>query len=1624
MSVPPFHTDVKARPRPTGWPEIRRDQVILTLNSFFDAGLRFLVVEGADGIGKTTVLGQFADTYPQRTIAVFLSAASRWAYDPEMVAADLHARISEILGTAVAPNKTIGKRELGRAYNKLHARATRNRTPYFFVLDGVEDIPEHHAAAAGHLLDLLPFGRTWFRFVISARCFGDLPLTPDARRISKTYTMSVLGRGEVSDFLASYDLSEDQLGKVYGSTQGMPASVASVWKLLQSGKDVSDVVEGSDLLELEWRDIDPEDSSTLDILALMSTEERPFPAKEIAALLELTPDDVKTRLARLTFIDIDDSDLCTFSHPSAARFVSRRLANRKDHIRDLLICSYQDSPDSPAALNCLPIHYVQSGRPGELIDFLTPVRFADMYKGSSSLETVKNHVDRGLAAAEALARNGERIRFALQRSAIEEISHSRAKVAEASAHAAVGDYDTAMAIAEATNRTEEKLRLLTAVATIMHRHGFPEERQVIDRIRDLYNEFDHNDNPRLVPDLATNLFLIAPDLAVDLVGKLSANEKGSNSAEFAMTSVLIQAQLGNGDPNAKGSSDIFEKPISSPNLRRLMMRAVGILGNLSASEVLAHAKKISSVEDRLYLYRQWMRGNRTRGDAIEVFFEGVRLAIKSTEYSATAFAFSDLALCIPSVGDKDHLARALSLLDGQLPVVEHIGPTQAYVSLALLMARGAHDLSEESALKRLESVYSYLDAESDKTVCAGGLARLRGVLLVLGHSETDLYKVVDLELGSTVDHLLDGCAEHYEATEEVIRGLAAVDPEYCLTLIQRINTGWRRSEALGGFVEACLFVPAKDLRIAEIKKALSSIESYEVFDDAVGALVSKLSATGDSSVFDDSTVEFLVSALRRVTNVSLRVSSLADFYSQLLRASEIDASSRQKVAVELYRSWDRMDAGWQKLEIGFDIVTKVADVDLDLARRLGERIGELRGQRFLRDEQSTAAAGWAILLANRAVAGMLEGTLATENDLDRLVRLIDRCGGAEERIEHFTDLAVRAYFAERPDVSKSLVENSILPLLDSLDEDQANYEYRLTVVAAPALHLGLRAAAKAILLRLPKLWQEDARHRIAWTLLTRVPIGDAYEFSRPGLMPSYDTICQVIDVVHSMTVDWHIYSIIVEIVDSALSAERHGTIKRAQKADIARQLSELVSTKFPSPSGVSHEGYIIVAESHINRLRPKEDKVSTEGLAKRARAVPNTADRAFVLAVIGVFASKAKDRAPLLNEARSVIQEIPSLLDRVGRLEQIAVMANSKDGAFCRSLLHEAANLLLRGEAKSIQLRRRSLINAAYRIDPEFAETLAQAVDDDPAKNMVNRQLEIFRLRDTLMESRRPAQSAIEKEEPRFRDIVDAAWLRLGSLQAGRVKSVPDSHYLTALKNAPEFSMSESYPLYALFVENCVRNELKRSRPSEKIRPLFEACVMAAELAALTSEAYDPKTDGELAFDHSDSDLYRSGERKRALERIRLWVQSLAPNETITIVDPYFRPVDVDLLVLICENSTDTRVEVLTGMDSLKEIDGDARAAFLKEWAERRSERPPETRIVVVGTRDSHRCPFHDRLYLTEEKGLSVGSSYGGLGKRDSIISEFPNIKAQQRLSEFRPYLRQERREVDGDRLTYQSFEL
>jgi hypothetical protein len=1223
------------------------------------------------------------------------------------------------------------------------------------------------------------------------------------------------------------------------------------------------------------------------------------------------------------------------------------------------------------------------------------------------------------------------VRFTIQKCTIEELAQSEIAVSEVRARTAIGDYDNAFALAEAANRIEVRFRLLGAIARARKEAGLGNDPILDGRIRSLFDQLEPEALGSQLLDTASDLFYTAPDMAIELVSRGAQGNGGENAIDWALAGLAIQAQLMERDANAPKRAAAITERIQDPAARRLSTEASFILGRLTAGEAIAESKLLDTTGDRLYVLQHWMRSNRSRADASTVLEHGLTLLIQASGYTGDARVCRELSLCLPYIDDLQRVSYFIARIDAQRAVLEQHGPSEEFVRLQLLLARAEWRHDQAAATVRLEDVYNTVGSLKDPVVRTTALARLAGTLARIDplhalDGNSDLHQLVDFELNEGVALLLKCSANQDEVLRGVVEALALRKPYLGLSIIERANTEWRRDYLYREFVESVTAMPLMEVDVHSLQAALDRIVDIRVHDATLHFFISGVARrrTGPDDALH---VLPLVLRIANIHDAALRAAT-AGIAVRLLgphKGAEL-MSARAGLLKLAKTSWTALDDDWRKLDLGFDLVADIATLEPSTAAELVTLLNGLKSTLALQDEEAVLAARLGIRLAIRAFGGLLSRSCDKNEDFDRLIGAIGQCAGVEEQTDLLAELIQRCELARRHEEARELTEKRLLPLLSSVPHTDAGRRYRLIKRAASALHAGATHTATALLTDLPDLIRDEALLAIAQFKFTKTPTEDPYDSGpQSGYDISIEDAHALLSIARQITCDWAVYSVIERLVDSAAGAAYSKNFNRPQKADLARLLEELAMEKFPNPRFIQHDGYRLVALAQINRLKEKADTAPILNLIAQARKIPNVSDRAYVIAIIASTCRAPKDRHTYLDEAKAIVDSMPILEER---LDQYYAMSRrfTKETNISKELLKSAMIQSLGEKSDSLDDRRRSLIDLAYRLDPEFASSLVALTNDDPAKQKAESRLQMYRLRDALVASEIGDETKISNSDAA---LSRAAWMRLGSLNANRARIEKTERTLPILSSAARQPLSVAYPIFAWFTQNAIQKTGNTGTLQDYVLPLFEAYLRGAELAIRASVRTSRLGASAMAFaavsiSAGEGTLIADGERHAGLQHLREWLISTSPKQ-LRIIEPYFGPDDAELLALVREASDQCDIVVVAGRkESLTHVAAPYEEAYRDAWYRVCAGDPPPTTLVFAGARSTGKFPVHDRWWLTEDGGLYLGTSFNGIGSRVSTVRVLDAQEATRKMAELSPYFAQTRLEFEGEKLAYHSFTL
>lgn len=893
-----------------------------------------------------------------------------------------------------------------------------------------------------------------------------------------------------------------------------------------------------------------------------------------------------------------------------------------------------------------------------------------------------------------------------------------------------------------------------------------------------------------------------------------------------------------------------------------------------------------------------------------------------------------------------------------------------------------------------------IDAIEDVQIRAESIAWLLDGISAVARSNSSVHldrmiEDVSSELENIFVRLLDGSADHKRAAQGVLEALAKRYVYKACEFASMLNTESRRDAAFKVIVRVICKKRDQASVIRESLEVISKIETQLEKDDAIDDVIESMYRRDVDKIDFDSNCRLLVLKAQQIEDAVTRCTAISKSLAFSSKASGDEwVQIRRELLAKLGDSWESINLGWLRVRTGFQIAESLAATQADLSSEYLSKTEDLRKRLGgLADRNAAIAYESCVKLAIRAFSGLIPKRIYYQHDIELLAVLIDAVQGQGQRAILWSEVAIRAAVNGNSDLCSDLVNERVRHLLESISTLDKEYRQFVIIRTAPALYASRGATMLALLQDLDHAHQDAAYSAIVdYLLRNRYPYDPEDYTPGTGYSTTYSTLMQICDVMPLMDSDSLIYGTIERVVDSLISKENQGRITLNQKEEIYRKLQEIVKTKFPNPRHIRHKGYAVIGRAQLSRFRTDGD---LGGLADAAENIHNTADRALVLFITGLALSKtgAAKSYDLMKRGRALAAEIPSDWDRIERLIGFAQHAKTVSPQISRSVLEDANNFFVRLGRERHRSSLRKIIDLAHRIEPAFARSLIDKLDNEKVQKYARRQIELLELKQKLVDEK-PAH-----EELRIAPTTEYERLGsmlLGALQSERLNPIRAEAVRPCIELAARQPLVRSYYVLAWIIENSIEKHGQGDRAAYYLRPIFEAAIAGAELAGeLANKSFQMSLnarDGSRFYDESKKAGVEVYDREQAIRYVRSWLEQNAKQDLL-ICDPTFGPDELTLLQLVRAVSPTCRVQVITGRPKSttpESLPWDE--VFLARWADLSEQSPPSTRINMVGTVLTGECPIQTSCLVSGEEGLDLGSSFRDTGVNTSPI--FRNMSA------------------------------
>ena len=1627
-------------------PLVERPYLLEAIESTFRTNCDVVLIEGEEEIGKTILLAQFALRYIEKCFSVFIRPVNDLAFDPRQIRYDLCNQINWFLrGTTIPSDAEMAPADLSNLLLALQrARITKGH-PYYFVIDGLADIPSAASGVRELILRALPIGLDGFRVVLSGSSTA-LGVQSIRGLRASTFRMVPFGLHETDQLFAGLDIPSATLRVVRDTCRGIPGHLSTVKRTMLSGCSVEEVLDllpqaAAEIFEKEWRitsQLSRDELVVVSCIALLSQHQTPA---ALARLLDNSEDRVRSVIERLPFLQLSENrDSVTFISEGFRKFALMKLAHLEREVWDLAIRRLLESPDSDRSIVALPAYLERSGNVAGLVKYLTVTRIAQAVRAMESTPNALKFLDRAGSAMGVAGMKDYATKLKIFRSAIADLKDCSIYVARAEAALVVGDESLALTLANAAPTEEQRLRLLVIVAKY-RANMRSDDPALIDQIRNLVGRIDFTELDELSVHVASELISISPELAGDVLRSYARGSNDPNALDRAFSSMTITALRRNKRSDTSSVLSQVDRLAASEQFRGLEASAALAWATDRGDQLLKELSRLSTTSEKVFLGRWWVRSHAKREDAIKVALELCSRILADTAYVPSATTFRDLAVPLLYAARCEDSLRLLSMLEGQSEVTRRSGPLVDHYRLRFMLFRARGSLREPQdwnvLLGEAFEIEKIPDASS-KATCAAWMLR------TLDHTgdREGLRAYVEDELEDSLNRLLNQTAEHDEAVRPVIRALAQPYFERALDVAAKLNTVERRDEALltilaeltrakGGNATADLD------RMSRISQVLGRVVQWDsrqlAVRQAANWLASRETKVVNAKYALDILDEWLVSI--QDLDESCLVQSKILGSEKFIEVAGYDSSQRFRMLIE---AWGSIDDRWVRLHCGYICVHHLSKGarEVQHARELFDRIESEDATEVdaLRAAQTISAL---LLLAGRAFAGLTRNKLTSDGDMERLAQIASAIPGSVERARLMS--LVSGYVSRHNvDICRAIIQKHVRPVIaENLIGSQCASDIRILLVqAAPLLWLSHPSSALDYIRRLDSEAREEAIVNIVRYILVGQLPADSWiaPVHRQVKVLGEEEIADALELMRGLDRDWTTAGCLETITNALKDRKVTARINPNQKAHFISRMAGLSQEKFPDPSGVQHDGYLIYSDAILHSVK-NASKPEWELLFKRVESIQNRSDSCFLaLMCVELIPSKWSDLSQsFFRLGTNLLRELPTYEDRMMRTISLIQYCSNTYPVATRKIVEEMLGSAGCEADASNNERRERVIEMAHRIDEEWAASLVSTTDDDPVRSSMRhlakkKQIEL-RIRKDLSSSEWEFEKGVDAE-----DLARACWMELGVLNATGVtaRSVAEAHSLIELAGAG--ALGDCYPTIAFATETIVRRYAVTAQAVDYLRPLFdsfsEAADMVRQVAVGDSWSRAATKDilrREIGAASIVDTVVGPGQRERAIVEVKRWLMEVKPPE-LTIVDPYFGPADLDALVIVQAIVPDCQVRVLTSLKNQPKLgdDRDYSQIYGEAWRRNVSlSPPPESLVCIAGTVTDGSLPIHDRWWACEESALDFGTSWNSLGHlKTSVIRSVRGRHAMARLEELAPFFRMKSRGSDGTKYKYVIFTL
>lgn len=1584
--------------------EISRDPFIRWITNEFGPSCQKQIIACSRLSGKTNFLAQFALDHENQVVSYFINS-NPVTQDLRTFLFVICNQISRLLNKSNLPeNITIGELKSlfpGLAIN-LADQAKKRHITYYFVIDGLEW--GLLGEKGSRIIDypLISFSHSPY---ILCSCNLDKKefLQLDGYEIRDDVDHFLeFNLNDTRDYLSEFNLPPEDLKAIHQKAKGLPGYVKIIRDTIQtSGKEWIKANNLPDSLETLIRSqlkiIHENSSSTIhQAIELVAISPKPINLSILANMLSV---EEKTLLADLAKTGIVFHDRKLESLQISPEFTREvlisQLGLKKKQIAETLLQYIQTKTDRDELLVTLLMREAKDME--GISEQLDSNKIITAFRKTQDISLSTKQFQIASQMAYESKNIQDLIKWNLGIKTTQVFLSHNLNFSEISALIAVGDSQSALRRAYGLQDSISKIRLLARAYSAMKEIKERVPTSAIEELRLLIESQNLRElDKEQIQDLAIDLFPVLPDKSIDLLeNKYRQDENQKTILDIAVAAVKTKTD------DALSDRHLFD--ITYPDAQYFSGLNSEWLKQVKIEELKEDTQELKSTKTKEYFIRQWCYQNKENSElhlGMQLWIDTVvgdntfSIALRSLRKISDLLKFVKLDEC-------EKLIKRL-----EIPSFNSLRtPWEEWIGFHLNIAEAISSHSPKLSRERIEKIYETINIDIvDLDVKIFCYARLWATV---SKYNPDLNLEVKLNFERVLSSLLTNSALHDEILNKSLRIIAPIDIDYAIEKALEMNTASRRQSAIREIIKTSLTKNPN----SDIYKHIQNVLQF--FDERERSLFITsitLEIWRRNIKLSEGNQATLLKYSRKITDHSLRAEAILNLSTIWTNEKLIRA---EKLINEAIISWAQEDDLKSRISLGYKLVERIAAKNKDAGRAFCSKVQDL----YILPGAALAGGDLGKIYASAIEAAIqsltLQEIISNRKTLESIVDLIARISAPLIRIGLYGQLAARSFTVGYPKEADEIIRSKLLPEIDKVEvltDKHLAIRYCL-----PVIFRYHKQTAYELSKDLPDSIKSNSWSRTVIWILTLGYLQDDINLDHLKVLSDYPTLKEyAIEAAQNISRDRDLLISIMAICKTIVQSIKLHKVDVTQAYTLLQVLDELSKEKLPDMNNIKHDGYLIASLATINGARSivyksvnqkrnlsKVDiRKKWDELEKAARGIPNMADRVFVMQIVAkeLFEYNDERASNLLKDADKLIDQIPAIIDRSDRLEEIGkawAALGRKDLA--TYTMEKASKLISQMNDLSQDKKLEILVQSAYEFNPTFADELVTRYGSRFQNDVLNPVAISAETQKLINNPERILKGyAADKDDAVLCLIMRSVASRLyDDLLWGHGRVPPDNILLEWVKRASQYDTGTFFETIK-WVQECI-NSQSINQPKVELSSVFvKLAAFTFQLATLISLTSHDGISEEiidiLPGLSSKFVVFRAGEFEKAKNWVKDWLKKYAEGY-IKIVDPYFGP---DQLMFFADIPKNCKMLIVTTNEHFKEFTSQERIQAQIEhiWDQYGKGKIPSMSLIIVPK--SQEELFHDRVIISKNRGLDLGQSLNGLGNQIGKITDLPSEDAKE----------------------------